>query len=294
MPDLPAAAPPSPRPRAPVRTAVRWTFRIVALLALVWAGRNARTWQRLAADYDAASARHAEGVVARFEQIAPLSRSDAAQLSRAQNAAHLAAARRLGIHPVGPLDSLDVVADREGMARLDLAPGASGYVATEGRFSRPRLVPLAARRLDTLAAAFRDSLRARGLPDVALVVTSALRSSDSQRALAEVNEAATRGISAHTFGTTFDLTYRRFPLAALGGAAPPDPPPGLPAPLRAWARARAESDAAETYQRAALAHADRLDALLGRTLLAQQQAGRLLALRERTQPVYHVTADASR
>ena len=75
--------------------------------------------------------------------------------------------------------------------------------------SIPFLVPKAGALLDTIGANFLDSLTCKGLNPNQIIVTSVLRTSDDVKRLRRRNGNASAN-SAHAFGTTFDVSYRRF------------------------------------------------------------------------------------
>lgn len=75
--------------------------------------------------------------------------------------------------------------------------------------SIPYLIPRAARLLEAIAAAYTDSLQAKGLPSYQLVVTSVLRTEEDIAKLRGVNRNASEQ-SCHRYGTTFDISYNQF------------------------------------------------------------------------------------
>ena len=75
--------------------------------------------------------------------------------------------------------------------------------------SIPFLVPKASALLDSIGANFLDSLENKGLNPNQVIVTSVLRTQDDVKKLRRVNGNASAN-SVHMFGTTFDISYKRF------------------------------------------------------------------------------------
>lgn len=75
--------------------------------------------------------------------------------------------------------------------------------------SYPYLVPQAADLLSEIGQRFNDSLQARGGGDYRLKVTSVMRTPLTVQKLRRINRNAT-SVSAHQYGTTFDISYSRF------------------------------------------------------------------------------------
>lgn len=224
-----------------------------------------------------------------FRAVPELTTREQRLLRRSQNAAHVAAARRLGADPVATRDDLRA-------ADLDTRPldAASPYYAT--RWGRGHLTPDALAALDAIGEAFHARLADAGLPLYRYVVSSTFRTAEDQARLRRTNGNAARGTSSHEFGTTFDIAYRRYRF--LGPSVDPTNPdaearPAIPAEIPAWRRAQLtrEFDRAEAAwaERMATRYATRLEAEMGRALIALESDGTLLALREVRQPCFHVT-----
>ena len=124
------------------------------------------------------------------------------------NDTHLAAASAIGIAPL---------ASREGMnsatRKLYLIGGPNRFeepfVVDELTHSSPFLVEEAYNLLHDIGRNFQDSLRSKQLPAYSVIVTSVLRTD------ADVDKLSRRNINAsqrsvHCYGTTVDITYRRF------------------------------------------------------------------------------------
>lgn len=120
------------------------------------------------------------------------------------NYVHLEAARALGIKPLHqPSDAWTV---SRPLVHITSCPE---YFVDELNHSHPYLVPEAAKLLHDIGSAFNDSLRARGGGDYRMKVTSVLRTPASVKRLRRVNVNASNE-SAHTFATTFDISYSKF------------------------------------------------------------------------------------
>jgi hypothetical protein len=130
------------------------------------------------------------------------------RLFRDDNDTHLAAAEKIGIEPL---------ASREGIksASRELVPigGAmrfgEPFVVDRLVHSSPFLVPEAAKLLQDIGAAFHDSLRNKHLPAYSIIVTSVLRTDADVKKLSRSNINASKR-SVHCYGTTFDISYKRF------------------------------------------------------------------------------------
>lgn len=75
--------------------------------------------------------------------------------------------------------------------------------------SIPYLIPGAARLLDSIGNNFLDSLASKGLNPNKVIVTSVLRTKDDVKRLRRRNVNASEN-SAHFYGTTFDVSWKRF------------------------------------------------------------------------------------
>ena len=70
-------------------------------------------------------------------------------------------------------------------------------------------MPKASALLDSIGANFLDSLESKGLNPNQVIVASVLRTFDDVKRLGKRNVNASKN-SAHVYGTTFDITYKRF------------------------------------------------------------------------------------
>lgn len=121
------------------------------------------------------------------------------------NDAHLEVAKRIGIRPISSREE----AVNLGSSKLvEIIPNEF-YSMDSLTHSIPFLIPQASALLDTIGSNFLDSLTCKGLNLNQVIVTSVLRTQDDVKRLRRRNGNASDN-SAHTYGTTFDLSYRRF------------------------------------------------------------------------------------
>ena len=215
----------------------------------------------------------------RLRRTPLLTKSERRAMRASRNEQHVHAAERLGIEH----------GTAHGESELLCLDGASPYYVEYD--CHARLTDDALASLDVLGQAFHARLRAAGVPLVRYAISSAYRSPAYQAQLRRVNRNAARTTSSHEFGTTYDITYRRFYGDTGAGFDPQryrlDPRlkgadytqlgEFLAAEQRRWS-----SEMATKY-------ASRYAALLGRTLIDLEHEGALLVLREWRQPCYHIT-----
>ena len=120
------------------------------------------------------------------------------------NDTHMAAAKRIGIKPLKDREA----AERLGSKVMEIKDGDL-YQVDSLTHSIPFLVPKAYALLDSIGANFLDSLESKGLNPNQVIVTSVLRTQDDVKKLRRVNGNASAN-SVHMFGTTFDISYKRF------------------------------------------------------------------------------------
>jgi uncharacterized protein YcbK (DUF882 family) len=120
------------------------------------------------------------------------------------NDAHLAAAKKIGVKPLQNREA----AERLGGKVVEIKSGDL-YQVDPLTHSIPFLVPKASALLDSIGANFLDSLASKGLNPNQIIVTSVLRTQDDVKRLGKRNVNASKN-SAHVYGTTFDITYKRF------------------------------------------------------------------------------------
>ena len=121
------------------------------------------------------------------------------------NDTHLEAARKIGIQPIQGREA----ARNLGKKRLVEIESGDLYQVDSLTHSIPFLVPKASALLDSIGANFLDSLENKGLNPNQVIVTSVLRTQDDVKRLRKVNINASAN-SVHMFGTTFDISYKRF------------------------------------------------------------------------------------
>lgn len=120
------------------------------------------------------------------------------------NEKHLKVAQAIGIRPI------DTRKEAEGMVeQLEHIASNSLYAVDSLTHSIPYLIPGAANLLDTIGSNFLDSLASKGLNPNRVIVTSVLRTKDDVKRLRRSNGNASLN-SAHFYGTTFDISWKRF------------------------------------------------------------------------------------
>ncbi len=120
------------------------------------------------------------------------------------NEVHLNVAQAIGVAPLASRK------DAEGLdAKLTHIGSNERYAVDSLTHSVPYLIPGAAALLDSIGANFLDSLEAKGLNPNRIIVTSVLRTQEDVKRLRRSNVNATE-VSAHSYGTTFDISWKRF------------------------------------------------------------------------------------
>lgn len=120
------------------------------------------------------------------------------------NDVHLSAAKKIGIRPLASRAE----AEEQGGKLVQIKP-CERYAMDSLTHSIPFLVQQAGALLDTIGINFLDSLACKGLNPNRIIVTSVLRTKSDVKRLRRSNGNASVN-SAHAFGTTFDVSYRRF------------------------------------------------------------------------------------
>lgn len=211
----------------------------------------------------------ADSIDRRLRRVPALSGDEKRRLRRDANAAQITRARELGIKRGARLETHLA---QERLVRL--GDSTALWALHNLNYSVPYVTPSAEAMIAEIASRFQQKLDSLGVPRYRLVITSALRTPDKQAALRRVNSNASRIESAHEFGTTVDIAYRRF-------AAPLDAA-RLPADS---VKRHADSLLVETAHR----RSAELQAVLGRVLCDMQREGKLLVMMERRQTVFHTT-----
>lgn len=163
---------------------------------------------------------------------------------------HIDAARRWGLKQAP--ENREAVKSMKG--RLTMIETCDDYKVMDLANSVPYLRPYAARELQRIGRAFRDSLEAKGLPKYRVIVTSVLRTQEDVKALRHSNVNATTN-SAHEFGTTFDIWYANYD----------------------WREYRREMDQSD------------LRRVLAEVLRSEREAGRIWVKYENKQHCFHIT-----
>lgn len=120
------------------------------------------------------------------------------------NEKHLNVAQAIGIRPLASRE------EAEGMVeKLRHITTNERYAVDSLTHSIPYLIPEAADLLDSIGSNFLDSLTSKGLNPNKVIVTSVLRTKDDVKRLRRRNGNASMN-SAHFYGTTFDVSWKRF------------------------------------------------------------------------------------
>ncbi len=211
---------------------------------------------------------HAPSFAVRPAKIAPLSYREYRALRTHLNEEHIQMAERLGFRRVKDERAFHELLEAGRLVPLE---GGTKYVLGPLDDSVPYLAPMAARLLDETATRFQDEIRKLGLPPRLPWVSSALRTTGSQRHLRRWNRNAAP-VSAHEFGLAFDIGYRRFF------------PPGSPPPAASSGPPLAGDPCEDPVLNR------KLKAVLARVLIRLQDEGRCLVIIENNQSTLHVTA----
>ena len=202
-------------------------------------------------------------------------------MRRHLNADHVAAARRNGVGPVR--DSAHMAALVRSGDLVQLPDSTRWWVLRELNQSLPYVTPGTRASLEEIGRRFHARLDERDLPPFRLDVTSVLRTGRQQSALRRRNANAAETVSSHQFGTTVDIAYLSFaaPRSLDHASLDPDSSQPLPRALRADLMTRLDSLATR--------YAPHIEGELGFVLQELQRDGAVLPLRERSQPVFHIT-----
>ena len=120
------------------------------------------------------------------------------------NDKHLEVAKAVGIRPLEDREEAESMKEK-----LTHITDNEFYVVDSLTHSIPYLVPRASVLLDTIGSNFLDSLAAKGLNPNQVIVTSVLRTQSDVKRLRRRNGNASAN-SAHCFGATFDVSWKRF------------------------------------------------------------------------------------
>lgn len=225
-------------------------------------------WQALEARIHA----EADSVDRALRRVSNLRRAEQGALRQDVNDPQTARARALGVRAG---NAYEEAAARGRLVRL--ADTTTYWIVRELDYSVPYVTPGAEAMLAELGRRFQEALDGQGLPRFRMDITSVLRTPEKQAALRRGNPNAADGVSAHEYGTTVDVAYRRF-------HPPVGPVEAHPALAPQAAALRDSLLAGTAHQRSA-----ELQAVLGRVLLEMRREGKLLVMMERQQTVYHMT-----
>ena len=120
------------------------------------------------------------------------------------NDLQLTAAHKYGITPISTREEAE-----EMTKKLKEIKTCDLYVVDELTHSIPCLVPGACNLLDAIGQNFLDSLENKGLNPYKVTVTSVTRTREDVHNLRKRNTNASLN-SAHFYGTTFDISWKRF------------------------------------------------------------------------------------
>jgi hypothetical protein len=253
------------------------------MLAALFTYQDIQERQRIVAEERDRFAAYLAEMEEAFATLPGLTSQQQGLLRRSLNPQHVRAAQRLGISSVA---TRALVAERVKKGDLVRLDGTENFWVSPMRHSVPYVTPDAAAAIDWIGVRFHERLAERGLQPIQFTITSVLRTGEDQARLRRTNVNAARGASAHEFATTFDVHYRNFRYAA-------DPRTEIAAVLGPlpytflYDEFSRELDA--FYGKMAARYTSRIGAELGRALIDLENRGKLLAIREARQPVYHVT-----
>jgi hypothetical protein len=214
----------------------------------------------------------ADSVDKKLRKVSNLSRQEKSNLTKDVNAVQIARAQQLGVKPGTPIETLT-----ESGRLVELADTTEYWIIRELTYSEPYVTPSAEAMLIEIGKRFHARLDSLGIPRYRLDITSILRTPEKQSALRKANRNASRVVSAHEYGTTVDIAYRRY--------APPVQDSIGDIPLDAAARIVADSVMVEVGRE----RAAEMQAVLGRVIAGMQREGLLMVRMERSQTVYHIT-----
>ena len=120
------------------------------------------------------------------------------------NDKHLEVAKAVRIRPLEDREEAESMKEK-----LTHITDNEFYVVDSLTHSIPYLVPRASALLATIGSNFLDSLAAKGLNPNQVIVTSVLRTQSDVKRLRRRNGNASAN-SAHCFGATFDVSWKRF------------------------------------------------------------------------------------
>ena len=114
-----------------------------------------------------------------------------------------AAAKAIGVKPFNKAE------DAPNIKQFKLLESNEHFTLDDLTHSVPYVVPQAAKLIDDIGINFLDSLTNKGLNPYRIIITSVTRSKEQQQQLSKSNINATVN-STHCYGTTFDISWKRF------------------------------------------------------------------------------------
>ena len=221
--------------------------------------------------------RHADSAEQILRSVRFLTGSEQGTLRRDVNRVQVARARSLGVRAGRGEEIERLVREGRLVALEDTTPY---WVVEELTQSVAYVTPDTRRMLLELGSRFHERLDSLGSPRFRMLVTSVMRTSETQEELRRINANASSTASAHEFGTTVDISHLRF--AGPGDPVPrrPDSPVGQDGFRDVYAVA---------MDSAAVRSASALRAVLGRVLQEMRAEGKLMVMMERQQAVFHAT-----
>lgn len=120
------------------------------------------------------------------------------------NKLHLESAKQIGISPIDSRKEVDKIE-----YQLKEVKPNEFYHVDSLTHSIPFLIPKANTLLNSIGHNFQDSLTAKGLNPYQVIVTSVLRTTHDVKRLRRTNVNSSLN-SAHFYGTTFDISWKRF------------------------------------------------------------------------------------
>ncbi len=130
---------------------------------------------------------------------------------RDPNKMHIQAGRELGILPFRK--NADFLAVRDSILEnefLFYLEDGEYYRKKKMSHSYPYLTKETIELIEELSKRFQENLLKKGQCNYSLLITSALRTEESQRKLRGRNRNATRDTTSHLFGASFDVSYWDF------------------------------------------------------------------------------------
>jgi hypothetical protein len=261
-----------------------WLRRLAALGLAVLAFGIGRGLLGVQASFAALSQERTE-LEANLTNIPLLTSDEVRLLRRSLNPRHVALAEQLGIAPVARRSALDSVATAHEFSHVETS---WRYVTLNTTHSIPRLTADATASLDSIATRFAARLADHDVPPFKFAISSLLRSSEDQARLRRTNSNAADGNSSHEFGTTYDVAYRRYE-PAMGVLPAPRVDERVPTALRPLLSMVLAERQRDNLERLSGSYQQHLDATLGRSLIELENEGVVVVIRERSQPVYHIT-----